>query len=133
MTDVSWMLGVKAVAAAKACISVVEHELNVRLRLSHPNFLQQLSEFAALTDSVELKRSIVQLAQYAPRAARATLCGERCDMTAPDDGPLPVAEAFTDADDDLVDEMIVYKGVEYTRYRDGLEFKGLYRGQPIYR
>ena len=42
MSDLSWMLKPQAIRQAKLCIQLVNDELGYRLKLSHPQFLQEL-------------------------------------------------------------------------------------------
>ncbi|MEJ2681970.1 MAG: hypothetical protein P8144_10990 [Gammaproteobacteria bacterium] len=185
MADLSWMLNAKAMAAAKACIVAVEQELSIRLKLSHPDFLEDLLEYADIVESLPLKQAMIRLARYAPQTVKSALVGgivgggsvERAEN---DSSPtvtdydfttmkpwdladtaaqtvqhesMMISQAFTQALSQEVpesvpvmpeemperpakpvqEEKITYKGREYVRYRNGLEFKGLYRGQPIYR
>ena len=65
MNDRSWMLNPSAITAARNCIHLVQDELGVKLKLSHPQFIEMLQEYAELTDSEELNESLATLLQYA--------------------------------------------------------------------
>lgn len=142
MPDKSWMLNAKAIAAAKKCISVVETELGIKLKLSHPDFLELLVSYAELNDSEELHSALAVLAQFAPAKVSASLTGEEEARKVINlqgghffnrakaepvqaVAPAPVASSPEQA-------VVSYKGKTYPRYSDGKEFQGLYRGQPRY-
>ena len=65
MNDKAWLLNPKAIAAAKLCIKVVENELGVKLKLSHPDFVELLYEYCDLTESENLKRAFKILVSMA--------------------------------------------------------------------
>ena len=117
MTDKSWMLNAKAIAAARKCISIVEAELGIKLKLAHPDFLELLIEYADLNQSQELEKALALLTQYAPAQLRHSI-------NVNSDADQPRGEAL--------EAMVIYHGKHYPRYRDGQEFQGLYRGQPRY-
>ena len=138
------MLNAKAITAAKKCISVVESELGIKLKLSHPDFLELLVEYAELNDSQELQSALAVLAQFAPANVQAGLTGtdsatkivnleprslfmrqdkSQAQKSAPVQAATPSLEG---------EATVLFKGKMYPRYRDGMEFKGLYRGQPRY-
>ena len=137
MSDKSWMLNPTAIAQAKNCIQIIQHELGIKLKLSHPQFLEMIKEYIDLTDSDELAKSYNQLAQLAggqlqqverevvvPIAKSAPLANTTAAPTRQASvSPTPQAHS---------EEMVEYKGKLYPRYSDGGEFKGLYRGQARY-
>ena len=136
MSDKSWMLNAKAIAAARKCISIVDAELDVKLKLSHPDFLELLVDYAELNESNELHAAIAVLAQFAPANVTASLTGTDVDAKIINlesksifihkkRAPKPVSQTKDEA-------IVKYKGKDYPRYSDGMEFKGLYRGQPRY-
>ena len=63
--DKSWMLNPTAINAAKNCILIVQEELGVKLKLSHPQFLEMLREYVVLTDSEALQDSYEILISFA--------------------------------------------------------------------
>lgn len=75
MSDKSWMLNAKAIAAARKCISIVEVELGIKLKLSNPDFLELLIEYVELNESSELEKALLVLAQYAPAKVQTTMIG----------------------------------------------------------
>ncbi len=134
MADKSWMLNAKAIAAAKKCISIVEVELGVRLKLSHPDFLELLVDYADLNESSQLQHAILVLAQYAPTNIQNSLApSAKGNIINLEDKGVVLPKVSASAPLRNNDEPRVhYKGKVYPRYRDGYEFKGLYRGQPRY-
>ena len=64
MADRSWMLNPSAIKAAKDCILVIERELGVKLKLSHPQFVQMIKDYSELTDSQELVKAYDKLMTY---------------------------------------------------------------------
>lgn len=137
MAGKNWMLNAKAIAAAKDCIAIVHAELGIRLKLAHPDFLDLLVEYAELNDSEDLSHAIELLAQYAPANIQTGLIpntGEAKQAAA--SSPEIVEKAEPTIDERFVSdqsmEQIEYKGKLYPRFRDGMQFRGLYRGQPRY-
>ena len=129
MSDKSWMLNAQAISAAKRCINAVQQELDIRLTLSHPEFVTLLIEYADLTGSKEINAALIELGQFMPPDVQSQLS--------------PLATKFKPGSPSLIvntrptataqkNEMITVKGKSYPRYKDGEEFKGLYRGQPRY-
>ncbi len=137
MSDKSWMLNPTAIAQAKICIQIIQDELGIKLKLSHPQFLEMIKEYIELTDSDELAKSYNQLAKLAGGQLQEV---ER-EVVVPIAKTKPIATAAKVAEDVTVtdatprvngEEMIEYKGKLYPRYSDDGEFKGLYRGQARY-
>ena len=134
MTDRSWMLNPTAISAARTCIQIVQQELDIKLKLSHPQFLELLQEYAELTDSPELDdalKSLLVLADkevptlkheaLAKRAARPAASADR-EM-----------QHRTQPNDSSSEEFVEYRGKHYPKYNEqGLTFQGLYRGQARY-
>ncbi|WP_188151780.1 hypothetical protein [Teredinibacter waterburyi] len=65
MQDRSWMLNPKAIRYAKECIHIVKDELDIKLTLSHPEFMQMLHEYVDLTDSRPLADAYAHLVSMA--------------------------------------------------------------------
>ena len=65
MTDKAWLLSPAAIQAAKKCIFIVHEELGVKLRLSHPQFMELLREYCDLTDCWRLQDAYRELAGFA--------------------------------------------------------------------
>ncbi len=139
MDNKEWLLNAAAIKSARQCIKSVEKELGVRLKLSHPDFLSLLSEYAELTDNIELKSNYAALKQYSDHEENGELVQE---VVVPFSNTVKVAYQNTakvnktsqkvEIHDAPSPEKIVFHGKEYIRWKDGREFKGLYRGQPRY-
>lgn len=129
MTDKSWMLKPQAIRYAKECIDLVKEELGIRLKLSHPEFVQLLHEYVELTGSQALGEAYSRLISMAG-------VGFVVQNLKPKESEnvvqLPVKRAV--GSDYQVDdnETIDYAGKSYAKYREGMEFRGVYRGQPFY-
>lgn len=131
MTDRNWLLNPTAVHAAKACISIIQDELGIRLKLSHPQFLEMIQEYVELTESPKLQEAYIPLAMMAgiDHKSAQILKSQNKVVEIPVmhkqmvNAPMPQEQY----------ETVTYNGKMYRRYSDeGLEFKGLYRGQPHY-
>ena len=59
--DRSWMLNPKAIRVAKECIQIVKTELNVKLTLSDPEFMQLLHGYVDVTSSAKLGEAYARL------------------------------------------------------------------------
>lgn len=142
MADKSWMLNAQAIAAAKKCISVVELELGIKLKLSHPDFLQLLVDYAELNDSADLQSALVELSEYAPANIQFDLTHSLSSPSniisletkssvaksiPPNTNTPPTLSEGSDAS-----AQVDFNGKQFPRFKDGLEFRGLYRGQPRY-
>ncbi len=136
--DKSWMLNPQAIRYAKACIQVVKEELDIKLKLSHPEFLQMLHEYVDMTDSQELGLAYSRLISMAgPGAILQGLKPSDNSGSERNIVELPIkkqanGEHFTDSAALEEQEMIKLNGKLYSKWRDGKEFRGLYRGQPSY-
>lgn len=157
--DRSWMLNPNAISAARKCIQITQIELGVSLKLSHPQFIDMLGEYADLTDSKELKDSVVELMTYynqrnpaqsgktlekKPSPADIKLSGEssikKYIREAGEPGYTAQNQTYQAAAGDGIHyassrqgEITMCGGKEYPTYnQDGKKFKGLYRGQPRY-
>lgn len=146
MSDKSWMLNAKAIRHAKECIQVVKDELGIKLTLSHPDFIHLLHEYVDMLDSQALHDAYTQLIAMAGpgtllKALSPKVQGEKNVI------PLLVNQAVGDSFIAQADanasvelqagsasdqEMVMANGKSYPRFREGKEFKGLYRGQPNY-
>lgn len=127
MVDKSWMLNTKAISAAKKCVSIIESELGIRLKLANPDFLQLITQYAELNNSPELERAVLTLAQYAPADVQVSMT-----IGGDSDSKIVNLEDGTKLAKTSSEPSVNYRGKEYPRYRDGGEFQGLYRGQPRY-
>ena len=140
MIDKSWILNPKAIQAAKLCIQLVDQELGVKLKLSHPNFLDLLYDYCELTDSEKLTKAFKVLIAMAGAEVKNELIKAHSQTTKvtpihthqhsnrETEGEFLEQSLSTEH----VEEFVEYKGKSYPRWQDKLEFKGLYRGQPRY-
>jgi hypothetical protein len=136
MNDRSWMLNPSAITAARNCIHFVQDELGVKLKLSHPQFIEMLQEYAELTDSEELNESLATLLQYADGDV-PTLNSQKDKAVARRDAR--PAKAASQAQAQMAHnatgqgELVEHRGKFYPMYNaQGLKFQGLYRGQARY-
>ena len=127
MTDKSWMLSAGAIQKARECIQLIQGELGIKLKLSHPDFLSMIQDYVELTDSAELSEAYKDLAAFAgievQKAIKTTVIPINPDKVMPQNNPAQPVQS---------EEMVTYKGKHYPKYREGLTFKGLYRGQARY-
>lgn len=132
MNDKNWLLNPTAIHAAKDCIHIIQTELDIRLKLSHPQFLEMIQQYVELTESQELQSAYLPLAELAgiQRQKAQILNNENSKVV---DMPIPPKPAATTSNNTMqTEETVKYNGKLYKRYLDGQEFKGLYRGQPHY-
>lgn len=139
MSDKEWMLNAKAIRHAKDCINALKNELGVKLTLSHPDFIQLLHEYVEVLDSRELNDAYAQLIAMAGPGTILKSLNAKGKNAVPllvqrvvGDSFIPSEEDWESLDFDLQDS-VTANGKSYPRFRDGKEFKGLYRGQPNYR
>jgi len=143
MSDRSWMLNPSAITAARQCILIVQQELNVKLKLSHPQFIEMLQEYAELTDSEILNASLASLLAYAKgevatlKAANmqqaTTKRAQRPAVVAKKETQLYAVTEASHVSAQPSNEMVEHRGKMYPLYNnDGLRFQGLYRGQARY-
>lgn len=137
MSDKSWMLNPKAIRCAKECITIVKKELDIKLTLSHPDFVYLLHEYVDMLDSRELHDAYTRLISLAgPGTVMASLRpkenGSESNVISM---PKAVGAEAPPILDDEVDaaETITVQGRVFPKWQDGKQFRGLYRGQPTYR
>jgi len=138
MANKDWMLNPTAISHARNCINIIQAELGVKLKLSHPQFIEMILEYVDLTESDALSEAYTALVGLA--GGEIASIQEHSNNVA----ELPITKSTqsytqTPAQPDAAaanpaeQEMIQYKGKQYPRYSDdGGEFKGLYRGQARY-
>ena len=122
------MLSRDAIIAARRCVSLVEQELGIRLKLANPDFLELLVEYAELNDSAELAAAVEDLSRFAPMNLRRTP-----RVSAPTSHHNGAEDASLGRAGGGAGEVVEYGGREYPRFQDGREFQGIYRGRPVYR
>ena len=130
MNDKSWMLNPKAIRHAKECIQLVKELTGVKLKLSQPEFVQLLHEYVEITGSQQLGEA------YARLISMAGVGYVVQSLQAKDeDGEYAEPMKKVAGGDALsIDpsETVEHSGKVYPKYRGGLQFKGVYRGQPLY-
>ena len=155
MADKAWLLNPTAIRVAKKCILCVQDELGVKLKLSHPDFMQMLHEYVELTDSDALSMAYAELLSFVGvgetvknlRAKdknvvsiKKTVNGETFVSDVEDH--IEVIHATKNTESIVVETMeqsedtpknIEYRGKSFPAVKDGKRFKGFYRGQPCYR
>jgi|GEM_PF-952426 len=130
MSDMSWMLHPKAIRQAKTCISIIKEITGDKLKLSDSEFLQRVHGYLDDTASSELGEAYARLISMAGVGFGANNLTSRnaharqtiFKRAAEDSVACLVAPGAT----------VEFSGKIYPRYRSGLEFKGVYRGQPRY-
>lgn len=151
MSNKQWLLNHKAIRQAKDCIRIIEEELGVRLKLSHPQFLNMIKEYAEMTEATELQNAYIKLASlagvetgHAQRVVEQKVANDKV-VTMPyfvEERQFvnTATEVETESEESSFsealerDEYVNYKGKAYKRFNDdGKEFKGLYRGRAHYR
>lgn len=120
MSDRGWILNPAAIAAAKACILVVQEELGVKLRLSHPQFIELLNEYCELTASAKLETAYLKLMSFAEAKNKESKVRRKSTVVQP-------------STNTSNSDRVTFKGKSYLRYdQSGREFQGLYRGGARY-
>lgn len=126
MADKSWMLNPKAIRHANECIRIIKESEGFRLKLSQPNFLQSLHEYVEKLESKQLGESYAQLLSMAG-------VGNVLRSLEAEPAHAVVAQASGAEYSDNSGEMIQLGNQRFPKFRNGREFKGLYRGMPRYR
>ena len=133
MIDKSWMLNPQAIRHAKYCIEIVKNELGIKLKLSHPEFLRMLHEYAELNDSVHLQEAFDKLIKMAGPGFvydEDAASSQKSNVhTLPSQRTAGNVALGIEEDSD---ESIEFHGKVFPKWRDGKSFKGVYRGQPSY-
>lgn len=150
MSDKSWLLNAAAIKSARLCIKAVEEELGVRLPLSHPNFFGLLSEYSELMDSEPLTIAFNELSAYANndlssiKMAKGGGAQKVVPISRSSIGPKASGGGAQktraqgssvekkNQNNEISNETVTHRGKQYSRWSNGKEFKGLYRGQPHY-
>ena len=140
MSDRAWLLKPEPLKIAKTCIQLVQADIEVKLPLSHPQFLEMLNNYADMMESEQLRISVGQLnalagdqgAIFLKKAVgdniiqhpSHTATANNTVNSASKDSSTPVADQ---------NETTAYNGKIYKRWQGSKEFAGLYRGQARYR
>jgi hypothetical protein len=127
MADKSWMLNPKAIRSANECIHIIKEKEGVRLKLSQPDFLQQLHSYVDQIKSRKLGEAYAKLISMAGVGnVMRNLDQEPAQAVIAQ--PMAVGAEHFDGG-----EVVELNGKTYPKFRNGREFKGLYRGVPRYR
>ncbi len=134
MNDRSWLLNPHAIRAAKKCIQCVQIELDIKLKLSHPDFMQMLHEYVELTESPDLGFAYAELLSFVGVGNTITkLKSSRIIQEKEPKKTKMVANGGNMRQSATpTNETVIYSGKSYPLWRDGKRFKGVYRGQPNY-
>lgn len=128
MADKSWMLNPKAIRHANECINIVKEREGVRLKLSQPDFLERLHHYVEKLNTRPLGDA------YARLLAMAGVGNVLRNLEAePAQAVVAQPIAVGDVPTAGSDEMVSMGGQNFPRFRNGREFRGLYRGVPRYR
>jgi len=126
MADKSWMLNPKAIRHATECINIIKNIEGVRLKLSQPDFLRCLHSYVEKLGSRQLGDAYAKLLGMAG-------VGNVLHSIEAEPAHAVVAQASGESFAHLGDEMIQLGTKNFPKFRNGREFKGLYRGIPRYR
>ncbi len=133
MADKTWMLNPQTIRCAKECVEIIKRELGIKLKLSHPNFIQTLHEHVDMLGNKELSMAYSRLISMA--GAGAIMQSLRAP-TKDYERDIPVAQAVGDVptlnQHYESDETIDFEGEIYRKWYHGREFKGVFKGRPIY-
>ena len=72
LPDRAWLLNPGAIKAARRCITAVEKELGVKIKLSHPHLLEIIQESCELADSRRLRMAYRELMVYEANATETS-------------------------------------------------------------
>ncbi len=130
MADKSWMLNPKAIRHAKECINIIRELTGDKLKLSHPDFVQQLHEYVETTGSIQLGEAYARLIAMAGVGYVLQNLKPKHEM---EEEYVPYRRVVGDTVGlDESSSTVEFHGRVYPKYRSGLEFRGVYRGQPRY-
>lgn len=130
MADKAWMLNPKAIRHAKECINIIKELTGDKLKLSHPDFVQLLHEYVETTGSAKLGEAYARLISMAGVGYVMQNLRPKHEAEAES---VPYQRAVGDVVSfDESSSTVEYHGRIYPKYRSGLVFRGVYRGQPRY-
>ena len=130
MSNREWLLKPEPIQLAKVCVRIVKEELQIKLPLSHSDFLQMLNDYAEMLDNVTLQNSVLQLNTMAGANFNTEVSAK---IVKHPSSPTQMNNTTNIADKRNIDETVNYHGKTYPRWSEGQEFAGLYRGQPHYK
>ncbi len=136
-----WLLNRTAIRKAKECIVIIEQELGIRLKLTHPNFLEMIYEYAELTGSPALRGAFIELAEMAGIRFKRRTTPKVSQKVVPHPQMNNNLESSVNkshysnnnANSSDNAEVVYYQKKAYPKFNEqGQTFKGLYRGHPLY-
>lgn len=139
MSDRAWLLKPEPLKIAKTCIQLVRGELEVKLPLSHPQFLEMLNDYADMMESEQLIVSVGQLnalagdqgAVFLKKVVGGNVVQHPSHTPTRDNTAKAIGEVSEVPTRDE-NETTTYNGKIYKRWQGNKEFAGLYRGQARY-
>lgn len=130
MADKSWMLNPKAIRQAKECISLIKELEGIKLKLSHPDFVQLLHQYVESTGSAKLGEAYARLISMAGVGFVVQNLQPKYEF---ESEAMPLKQAVgSSLNMSDAGATVEYSGKVYPKYRSGMEFKGVYHGQPMY-
>lgn len=127
MADKSWMLNPKAIRHANKCIQLIKLHNGQRLKLSQPDFLQQLHM------QVEKLKSPQLGTEYAHLLSMAGVANVLQSFSEPAQAVVAQPRAVGDDCINTSQETVEIDGKVYPRYRNGRTINGVIHGIPRYR
>ena len=73
MSDRAWLLKPEPLKIAKTCIQLVQGDIDIKLPLSHPQFLEMLNDYADMMESAQLRQAVQRLNSLAGAQAAVFL------------------------------------------------------------
>lgn len=132
MENRDWLLKPEPIQLAKVCVRIVKEELEIKLPLSHADFLQMLNDYAEMLENETLQESVLQLNSMAGVNFNAEISAKIVKHPS-SKSQIKNTNATTNLNNINTDETINYHGKTYPRWSEGKEFAGLYRGHPHYK
>jgi hypothetical protein len=145
VSDRAWLLKPEPLKVAKTCIQLVQGDLNVKLPLSHPQFLEMLNDYADMMESTLLRQSVQRLNLLAGAQGEVFLKNAVGDNVVQHPSHVPARNNTNGAvsnisntpprdenENENENETMTYRGKIYKRWQGSKEFSGLYRGQARY-
>jgi hypothetical protein len=139
VSDRAWLLKPEPLKVAKTCIQLVQGDIDIKLPLSHPQFLEMLNDYADIMESAQLRQAVQRLNSLAGVQGAVFLKKAAGDNVIQHPSQVPVRHnanhsvsntSNTPPRDD--NETMAYRGKIYKRWQGSKEFSGLYRGQARY-
>ena len=130
MTDKQWMLNPQAIRHAKECMHIIKDELDIKLTLSHPDFIFLLHEYVEMLESPALGAAYAKLIAM---AGPGSILANMPKKHSPNQEHTYTQAVGSDITPHDPNEKITVNGRSFARWNGDKEFHSLYRGQPTYR